>query len=105
MNRRFLLLLLSVCAGTLALTLQGAEVAPTGAGAEPTAIASPAPSPKPKISPKPKAPLKPTASSHLPALLQEVEKKYVKARTMMAEFTQVNEIASTGQKKTSSGVI
>jgi outer membrane lipoprotein carrier protein len=45
------------------------------------------------------------AAKKLPALLQEVEAKYTKAETLMAEFSQVNEVTALKQKKTSSGVL
>lgn len=41
----------------------------------------------------------------LPPILTEVEKKYTDAKTMIAEFAQVNEVAALKQKKASSGVI
>ncbi len=41
----------------------------------------------------------------VPPALAAIEEKYVKASTMSAEFSQVNETAATQQKKTSSGVI
>lgn len=41
----------------------------------------------------------------LPPLLTEVEQKYADAKTMIAEFSQVNEIAALKQKKSSTGVI
>lgn len=44
-------------------------------------------------------------SGALPAALQKIEKKYAKASTLSAEFSQVNEIAATQQKKTSRGLI
>ncbi len=52
---------------------------------------------------KPKAKTKP--EKRLPAVLQEIEKKYAEAGTLSAEFSQINETVVTGQKKTSSGVI
>jgi outer membrane lipoprotein carrier protein len=43
--------------------------------------------------------------SHLPAVLQELEKKYTQAGTLQAEFSQVNEVAALKTTKTSSGMI
>jgi outer membrane lipoprotein carrier protein len=73
---------------------------------EPIPAASP--SPRPSASP---APRKPHAhestekSAALPALLQEVERRYSRAATLKAEFSQMNESASLGTKKNSSGEI
>lgn len=41
----------------------------------------------------------------LPLLLKEVEKKYSKSETLEADFVQINETKTTGQKKKSTGVI
>ena len=44
-------------------------------------------------------------SKKLPKILQEVEMKYVDAGTLIAQFSQINEIAAMNQKKKSSGLI
>lgn len=44
-------------------------------------------------------------AAHLPALLTQVEAKYKKSPTLMAAFSQINESALLGDRKTSSGVI
>lgn len=65
------------------------------------------PVPKKKASPRPTASPGPAAAAKrkLPPLLESVELKYGAASSIVADFTQVNESAATGQKKTSSGVI
>jgi outer membrane lipoprotein carrier protein len=57
--------------------------------------------------PLPALAAKPAASgkAFLPQILQEVEAKYALAKTLQAEFSQVNEVASLKTKKTSNGVI
>lgn len=45
------------------------------------------------------------AHAALPALLKEVETKYSNAKTIQAQFVQINLNAATGQKKTSSGTL
>jgi outer membrane lipoprotein carrier protein len=69
-------------------------------------------SPKPTMSPSPKASKSKVKSEPqsgkdgtVPELLKEVEETYTKAGTLFAEFSQTNESAATGTKKTSSGRI
>lgn len=95
------------------LSTSAAAPAPESVGGtepSPAPSSAAAPSPKPGMPRKPKAPKIDKApiratSKNLPALLQEVEAKYAKAATLQAEFSQVNEVAAMGTKKTSSGVI
>jgi outer membrane lipoprotein carrier protein len=60
----------------------------------------------PKASPKPSVKAaKPKGDGTVPELLREVEETYTKAGTLFAEFSQTNESAATGTKKSSSGRI
>jgi outer membrane lipoprotein carrier protein len=47
----------------------------------------------------------PPSRQFLPSILQEVEDRYAKAETLLADFEQVNESAALKQKKVSSGNI
>ncbi|MBC7691898.1 MAG: outer membrane lipoprotein chaperone LolA [Methylotenera sp.] len=79
-------------------TIQAA--APTDVAPNTMKLRVPKPVKKAKGSKDPKKPAVP-----LPPILAEIEAKYVKGSTLSARFNQVNEIASTKQKKTSAGVL
>jgi len=74
-------------------------------------VSRPQPSSRPKLAAKAKkktaTPLpRPSAlPTHLPEALQKLEKKYAEAVTLEANFSQVADIQSTRQKKTTSGKI
>lgn len=57
--------------------------------------------PVPAAAPKPVT----KALKELPQVLQDLEVKYIRAVTLQADFTQINEIAALKTKKTSSGVL
>jgi outer membrane lipoprotein carrier protein len=98
-------------AGADILPGPGRSFAPT---ASPSPLSSPIAEASPKSMPNPSVKAsKSTAKSEpkserdgsVPELLREVEETYTKAGTLFAEFSQTNESAATGTKKTSSGRI
>jgi len=81
-----------------------APKASPSSSSSPTTEASPKPTPKPSAKAT-KAKPKSEKDGTVPELLREVEETYTKAGTLFAEFSQTNESAATGTKKTSSGRI
>lgn len=60
---------------------------------------------KPKSTPPAKVEKPAVKTVDVPAELLEIEKKYVNAKTLEADFTQKDEVKMTGAKKESSGVL
>jgi outer membrane lipoprotein carrier protein len=94
-----------VSAFILALSLLSTVCSTTQAAVRPESSASPTPAPSVSDVPTPKAAAKTRKSKPLPALLEAIEAKYAKSDSLSAEFSQVNTVAATAQKKTSSGTI